>query len=366
MRYLTKSPADRAAMLQAIGIRSVDDLFSPIPAEFRLTRDLAIPRSTKRARLKQALQRLTDGFEVISLSAAAGNSASGSVTVTSASSITELVCSNPYGTDVRCRTAVNWELYDRKHKVVIYKALTRATAAGGSGAEIGHALVTGALRSLLSRARFVDSVRKPKESNDTNPRPFLSFRSCSDLVRMMPSEAEPVLNGVVVVEVGNFLGSGVLLSPDGLVLTAAHVVDTEGEISILERSGTQTRAHVVRFNRQVDVALLAPEGSSDTSCLPIRNTSIRVGEDLYAVGSPASRDLSFSLTRGIVSGARQIDGVPLIQTDASISPGNSGGPLLDAGGAAIGIITATASDAQGVGFAIPINQAKQLLADARK
>jgi len=104
---------------------------------------------------------------------------------------------------------------------------------------------------------------------------------------------------------------------------------------------------------------------------------VQVGQLAIAIGSPLGT-YTDSVTHGIVSGlnrtisiSAQPSSAPqllagLIQTDAAVNPGNSGGPLLDAGGSVVGVVTATATDARGVGFAIPINRAKQLIAAATK
>jgi S1-C subfamily serine protease len=172
-------------------------------------------------------------------------------------------------------------------------------------------------------------------------------------------------------------GSGFIVSADGLILTNNHVVAGASSLKVTLEDTRELDATVVSTDATHDLAIiqikatgLTPVGLGDSS-------SVQVGQLAIAIGSPLGT-FTDSVTQGIVSGldrsitvgdrgtrtTEKLSG--LIQTDAAINPGNSGGPLLDAGGAAIGIITATASDAQGVGFAIPINQAKQLLADARK
>src|SRR5204862_7583182 len=95
------------------------------------------------------------------------------------------------------------------------------------------------------------------------------------------------------------------------------------------------------ISRKHDVALIAIAGSTgaDQPCLELQLTPPAPGDDIYAIGSPASQELAFSLTRGIVSGLRLQDGVQLLQTDASLSPGNRGGPLLEHHARVVGVVS---------------------------
>jgi hypothetical protein len=159
-----------------------------------------------------------------------------------------------------------------------------------------------------------------------------------------------------VVESEGGHGSGVLISPDGLVLTAAHVVRSAGEMKVRLQDGSRLDAAVVRLDADTDVALLRlQKPSGPTSCLALRQTPVGTGEEVYAVGAPLDRSLAFSLTRGIVSGTREVRGQTLLQTDASINAGNSGGPLVDDSGRAVAIVRAklVGTGVEGVAFGVP-------------
>ena len=169
------------------------------------------------------------------------------------------------------------------------------------------------------------------------------------------------------------VGSGFVVSSDGLILTANHVVAGSTSLTVTLPSGRQVSATVVTTDPTHDLALIKADA---TGLVPLPlgdSTNLTVGQLAIAVGSPLGT-FNDTVTNGIVSAlgrsitasdpatgqAMRLSG--LIQTDAAINPGNSGGPLLDASGNVIGVITAQASGAQGVGFAIPINQAKSLMA----
>ena len=164
------------------------------------------------------------------------------------------------------------------------------------------------------------------------------------------------------------LGSGVIYSKDGLVLTNNHVIEGADEISVQLADGTEYPAKVVGSDDKSDVAVLRLEGNpKDLS--PLRmgdSTALRVGDVVLAIGNPFA--FSSTVTMGIVSAkgrseTRIVDYADFIQTDAAINPGNSGGALVNMQGELVGINTAIISRSggyQGIGFAIPSNMARQI------
>jgi S1-C subfamily serine protease len=130
--------------------------------------------------------------------------------------------------------------------------------------------------------------------------------------------------------------------------------------------GREYPATVIRVDRRIDIALLRlalPEGAT-LPCLPIKLEPMGVGADVYAIGSPASRDLSFSLARGIVSGVRLLSGVQYLQTDAAVSSGNSGGPLVTATGQAVAVVSfkLVGAAVEGIAFGVPLGAGLSALA----
>ena len=169
-----------------------------------------------------------------------------------------------------------------------------------------------------------------------------------------------VAPAVVTVKVGNGHGSGFFIGQDGYVLTNAHVVGAARRALVRTASGIETTAEVVRRDPVRDVALLKADLPAPQA-LPVRTAAARPAETVYAVGSPIDESLSTTVTRGIVSANRieERTGQPIIQADVAISPGNSGGPLLDESGAIIGIAVAKVigRGAEGVNLFIPIASA---------
>lgn len=159
-------------------------------------------------------------------------------------------------------------------------------------------------------------------------------------------------------------GSGVIISPDGLILTNEHVVNGASEITVTLADGRKFKGAVKGADRLSDIALLKIDGTNLPAARLGDSDSVPIGAFVIAVGNPLGFEQT--MTFGILSGkGREIPEVGkefrnLLQTDAAINPGNSGGPLVDLEGRVIGINTAIIRQAQGMGFAIPINSARQI------
>ena len=166
------------------------------------------------------------------------------------------------------------------------------------------------------------------------------------------------------------IGSGFIFDPNGWILTNRHVVADAEQLTVELKDGRQFEGRVYGIDTLTDLAIV----KVDATDLPIaalgESDGLKIGQLVVAIGSPLGM-YSFSVTSGIVSGKGRDIQVEsgtrinnLIQTDAAINPGNSGGPLADAGGAVVGINTAVATDSSGIGFAIPIDIAKPIMAQA--
>ncbi len=163
------------------------------------------------------------------------------------------------------------------------------------------------------------------------------------------------------------LGSGVIIDgAKGLVLTNAHVIAGSSDITVRLQDGREIKAELVGSDSDFDLAVLKVETAQPLPQIRMADSSdILIGETVIAIGNPFG--FSHTVTTGVVSALNRSiktpDGVftDFIQTDAAINPGNSGGPLLNLKGELIGVNTAIKSDAQGIGFAIPINKAKRVM-----
>ena len=169
------------------------------------------------------------------------------------------------------------------------------------------------------------------------------------------------------------VGSGFVVSSNGLILTNAHVVSGAQSLTVDLPDGRQLPATVVTADSAADLALIRVSATGLTAATLGDSSAVQVGQAVFAIGTPLG-EYADTVTGGIISATgRSItvsgevrgqseDLSGLLQTDAAINPGNSGGPLIDATGKVIGIVTAGSGSAQGLGFAIPINVAKTLIA----
>ena len=212
----------------------------------------------------------------------------------------------------------------------------------------------------INSARTVTTSRRPAVFNDPFFREFFGDMGVPD----QPTER---------VERGT--GSGFILNANGIILTNAHVVEGADQVTVTFKDGRELRGEVLGEDSLTDVAVIKVEANN----LPVvsigDSDALRPGEWAIAIGNPLGLDNT--VTAGIISATGRTSAqirvpdkrVQFIQTDAAINPGNSGGPLLNERGEVVGINTAIIGNAQGLGFAIPINQARaiadQLVANGR-
>jgi Do/DeqQ family serine protease len=161
-------------------------------------------------------------------------------------------------------------------------------------------------------------------------------------------------------------GSGFIFSQDGLLLTNAHVVEGSDSVTVTLRDGREYKGKVLGTDTLTDVAVIRIDGKNLPTVALGNSDQLKAGEWAIAIGNPLGLDNT--VTAGIISATGRTSaqvGVPdkrigFIQTDAAINPGNSGGPLLNQRGEVVGMNTAIRAGAQGLGFAIPINAARNI------
>jgi len=162
------------------------------------------------------------------------------------------------------------------------------------------------------------------------------------------------------------LGSGVIVTDTGMVLTARHVVSDGGDISIVFADGTKTSGMIAAAYPKIDIATLTPKKLPEVVVPAPLGGGVAVGSDVVAIGNPLG--LRYSTTTGVVSGLNRTTKTKvgalsgLIQFDAAVNPGSSGGPLLNAQGIVVGVVVSIAAPGDdeafaGIGFAVPIGTA---------
>ena len=179
-----------------------------------------------------------------------------------------------------------------------------------------------------------------------------------------PRAAGEATGSVVVVELPDGHGSGVLVSNEGYVLTNAHVVGGNPTVTIRWSDGFETKGQVIRVQRKRDVALIKtdPHGRSPLS---VRTTPVQAGDTVFAIGAPLDKELQGTVTRGVVSANRIMNGFAFIQSDVVVNHGNSGGALIDDKGYLVGLtdmgLQPTGDTPIGINFFVPIKDALDFL-----
>jgi S1-C subfamily serine protease len=228
---------------------------------------------------------------------------------------------------------------------------------------------------------MLDSTKQPFDDGRPSPAPETPVNDAALLdaySNAVISVTERVGPAVVRVETGSRdpkvrerggLGSGIVISPDGLVLTNSHVVGTSKQIRLRDTEGIVTDARVLGVDPDTDLALLRADGARDLHYASLGNSkSLRRGQLVVAIGNPLG--FESTVTAGVVSAlGRSIRSVSgrniedVIQTDAALNPGNSGGALVSSAGEVIGINTAIIQGAQGICFAVASNTAQFVLSE---
>lgn len=203
------------------------------------------------------------------------------------------------------------------------------------------------------------------------------YNSPFDLFFGVPQQQDPRGQGQQFEKQKVGGGTGFFVSSDGMIVTNRHVVaDTAADYTVLTEDGTEYPAVVLVRDDVLDFAVLKVEGEGFTAVTLGDSDAIKIGQTAIAIGNSLG-EFSHSVSRGIISGMQRNitagsgfgdteDLTNIIQTDAAINFGNSGGPLLDVQGKVIGINTAVAQGAENIGFAIPINQVMRLIDDVKE
>ncbi len=159
------------------------------------------------------------------------------------------------------------------------------------------------------------------------------------------------------------LGSGIVLDPQGNILTNAHTVDGARRILVGLGDGRVLGGAVLGADEDTDIAVVHVEGDQMQPAQFGDSSQLKVGQPVLAIGNPLGLPGGPTVTSGVVSALHRTlrigdgDGIPMIQTDAAVNPGSSGGPLIDLQGRVIALNAATIPYAEGIGFAVPINAA---------
>ncbi len=253
--------------------------------------------------------------------------------------------------------------------IVLVFSITVSSAfgfAGGlavAGFDDAAGIGTAAQLSLSTKADLTSELGTTSTESGT-------VHSIADIASLTANSVVEITTETVTTDsrmqqyVTNGAGSGVIISQDGYIVTNNHVIDGANKITVRLKTGTTYSASLIGTDNKTDVALLKISATGLTSAVLGDSGELMVGDTAIAIGNPLGQ-LGGTVTEGIISALDRelvIDGktMTLLQTDAAINPGNSGGGLFNDRGELIGIVVAksSGSDVEGLGFAIPINEAK--------
>ena len=264
---------------------------------------------------------------------------------------------------------VEVQLHDAVSKTTVYRRRFsgRARDEGWNPNPMMQAIVNAVLRTTEDPV-FVALVASRPDGADgpAELRPErIRVAPCERVEGANPSaELSSALESVVEVRVGPTAGSGVLVSPDGWILSAAHVVRDAPEIWVRLAGGAQLQATLHAEDAESDLALLRIPGR-DHSCAALRQQAedLVLGSDVFAINVPIGEEARPTIARGVVSGFPTKAGRRFIQTDASLNPGSSGGPLLAPDGSIAGItvLKVVGRGIEGLGLAVPAPEAARRL-----
>jgi S1-C subfamily serine protease len=235
----------------------------------------------------------------------------------------------------------------------------------GGVARLAVEAFSGNVRALAANAGFRAAMAAPRPFTAGFQLPGQqSGIALAGSLKAGSRRMDEAVASVLTVITGTGSGSGILVSDDGYVLTNAHVVGDEKEVRLRWSDGIETLGKVERVARQRDVAIIKTN-PREREPLALKRGAVVPGQRVYAIGSPKGKDFQGTVSSGIVSANRVIDGLRYIQSDTSISPGSSGGALLDENGSVIGITVShylNGGQPAGLNMFIPIGDAMDFLA----
>jgi serine protease Do len=259
---------------------------------------------------------------------------------------------------------VDWQIYSKLDRAVVHSVTTEGSSklkestASGDSVAVLNAFAQ-ASRNLLADKKFREIVSKGGEAIKET-----AYKS-GDSIVISVGKSKPVSkaveqwpNAVVTVFAGTGLGSGFAIS-ENLILTNHHVVGESNSVAVKFDNGLQVTGKVIATNSGLDVAVIKVDASLPKH-FRLQRVAPAVGTEVFAIGSPLGEKYQSSVTRGIISGYREENKKTLIQSDVTILPGNSGGPLVNSNGEVVGIAVsgiAIGNSFAGMNFFIPIDDA---------
>ncbi|MDE0411508.1 MAG: trypsin-like peptidase domain-containing protein [Gammaproteobacteria bacterium] len=263
------------------------------------------------------------------------------------------------------KITVDWQIYNPARREIIGEVSSQGSAKyQKSMPDAGYQLLNDsfavAINNLLASKDFIEMS---KRSDELASAPEFESKKLvnNEYIRYqsLQQALESSTNSTVTIRTASAHGSGFAIGDGGMVITNAHVVGNASLVTLITSGRVEVQGKVEVVDKGRDVALIKVKGVR-LPALYLQSELPKIGETVYAIGSPFMEDLAGSVTSGIMSATRTFEGYKWIQADVAINPGNSGGPLINSNGAVIGISTAgvspTGSDV-GLNLFVPITDA---------
>ena len=246
--------------------------------------------------------------------------------------------------DIRGDSAmkVDWQIYSPIKRQVIARISTSGSAkldnsVPGGVERLVAASFAANVRELAANKDFLAAISAPRELTNGVVLPGQQEKILlSGSLKAPKQQIADAVGSVVTLLTGSGSGSGVLVSDDGYILTDAHVVGDDKNVRVRWSDGIEGLAQVVRVAKDRDVAIIKTN-ARDRIPLALKRGAVTPGQKVYAIGSPNGKDFQGTVSSGVVSATRTLNGLRYVQSDVSVSFGSSGGPLLDETGAVIGL-----------------------------
>lgn len=271
--------------------------------------------------------------------------------------------------ETHCTVEVTWKLVNQNRQTVFEQKTSGSSVKFEKG---GSAAFEDAFESsfytFMANQEVATALAKPAGTGnataaDDDKLPPIMVHRATPLKPVGDNGVSAAARCVVTVETADGHGSGCIISADGYLVTNAHVVGAEEMVKVHMADGVEAKGKVLRVNPEMDLALVKVDVDG-LSAFPLPSAATAdLGVDVFAIGTPADKELGQSITKGIISGRRKIEGHTLLQTDVSINGGNSGGALVARSGQLVGIVNAkmVGRGIEGIGFAIPAEQVSEAL-----
>ena len=286
------------------------------------------------------------------------------------------IYNNTLYTKLEIESLINWQILDLETNQIVYnqelsstyyteKIIIQTSNAGVPYYDYSRAIdsaftvcVNQLLNDSVFKSLFIEDGLEYDLNADTSKIviPQIALSKTSGYL-------EQAIQGTVTIKSPLGFGSGFFLSREGLILSCYHNIKKSRPVKVFLNKGVSMEAEVVKVNPEYDLALLKLKEVESKALMIGQNSTEEIGREVFVIGTPANQALSQSVSKGIISGDRIIEEKRYLQTDASVSPGNSGGPMINKDGEVIGIVNAkvVSFGTEGIGFAIPIDIALEQL-----